>query len=67
MDAKEVLDWLEYLDGDAAWKVCTENFVHTTFMSNHRQQDQKPWCLLGSELASKRERKMGKAAISESI
>lgn len=38
LDAHEVLDHLEYLDGNAAWKVHAKNFVRTTFVSNHRQQ-----------------------------
>ena len=60
LDAQEVLKRLDYLDGDAAWKVHAENFVRATFVSNHRLQDKKPWCLSGSELASKLEKSWAK-------
>ena len=60
LEAQTVLDRLLHLDGDAEWKEHAVNFVRATYVSNHRQSDQTSWCLSGTELATKLQKKWAK-------
>ena len=45
LEVQVILDHLRHLDGNADWKKHAENFVRTTYISNHRQSDKNSWCL----------------------